>query len=216
MPNRAPSKYDPSDFIIPAQDSKGHTERVYASIQPGHSRQLDIVLQSHRFPFRTKGDIIRWAIKEGIGKLENLEDIPSVTAQVDVITNLMREEQFHAEYEATFDQMAGVISRHMANQAYGEVRRVIAQVRSAIDKMPDGYWKDRYMDTLDTRFERQLEAAETMDRPAGAPKSRRGPREESAAKAVTRGHRVAVGGGAGGGNRAAVRLIGGTDVDGDE
>jgi hypothetical protein len=215
MSNRPPSKYDPADFIIPAQDSKGHSERIYASIQPGHSRQLDILLQSRRFPFRTRGDIIRWGVKEAIAKLEQMEDVPSVSAQVDVITNLMREEQFHAEYEATFDQMGGVIARHMANQAYGEVRRVIAQVRAAIDKMPDGYWKDRYMDTLDTRFERQLEAAEVMTGPPRQPRHRQ--------KVAGRGHRTelqedsqsAVARATGTNNRSAVRLIGGTDVDQD-
>lgn len=163
MPSHRPQpKYDPADFIIPAQDAKGHSERVYASIQPGDSRSLDIIRESRRFPFRTKGDIIRWAIHQGIKQLEQMEDVPSVSAQVDMIAALVREEQFNSEYEHTFDQMAGVINRHMANGAYGEVRRVIAHARAMMDRMPDGYWKDRYLGTLDDRFERQLEAAEAL------------------------------------------------------
>lgn len=194
MPSHRPQpKYDPADFIIPAQDAKGHSERVYASIQPGDSRSLDIIRESRRFPFRTKGDIIRWAIHQGIKQLEAMEDVPSVSAQVDMIAALVREEQFNSEYEHTFDQMAGVINRHMSNGAYGEVRRVIAHARAMMDRMPDGYWKDRYLGTLDDRFERQLEAAEALSDEAdgGRDGGRAGKKAKGKAKGGTGSSEVA-------------------------
>lgn len=197
-------KYDPADFIIPAQDAKGHSERVYASIQPGDSRALDVIKDSRRFPFRTKGDIIRWSIREGIRKLEHMEDVPSVSAQVDMIAALMREEQFHSEFEHTFEQMGQVINRHMANAAYGEVRRVIAQVRMMIDRMPEGYWKDRYLGRLDDQFQKQMEAVEALSGPPSAPRSTKGYR----VKGEPPGAQPA--------SVTPIRLVGGGGDEGDE
>jgi hypothetical protein len=137
-------KYDPADFVIPAQDAKGHSERFQCRLQPGDDRALDVIVGSKKFPFRTKGDVGRWAIHVGIRRLEQMEAVPSVTAEVDAMIGILRDEMFHHEFQATFDAMDRVISTHIGAQAYGEARRVVALMRDRISKMPDGYWKEKY------------------------------------------------------------------------
>lgn len=146
--NAAVPQYDASDFIIPAQDSKGISTRQWFRCQPGLDRQMEIVLRSGRFPYRTKGDICRHAVTRLMKWLETLEDVPSVTAQVDAINDIMRDELFHQEFEASFETLSKTVSGHLARQATGEARRLVAMVRKRVETMPSGFWQSRYMERL--------------------------------------------------------------------
>ena len=59
-------------FIIPAKDHQGHTERGWFHMPPPVDRALEVVLREHHFPFRTKGDVIRWCVVTGLKMLEKL------------------------------------------------------------------------------------------------------------------------------------------------
>jgi hypothetical protein len=155
-------KYDPAEFIIPASDSKGHSERAWCRLSPGHDRQLDIVLRSRRFPYRTKGDIIRHAIVRTLKWLESMEDVPSVLGQVDMMMDILRDEQMQQEFIAMFEAMQRVIGNHVSAGATGEARRLVAKMKMQIQKMPDGHWKNRYHEELDTKFGYLLEAQSGM------------------------------------------------------
>lgn len=145
--------YRTEDFVIPAQDDKGHTERQWFRCQPGMDRSLDKMVACKRFPFRTKGDIIRWSVFLGLSVLERMEgDMPSVLRQVDMIADIVREDQFQAEFENTFTGVSNRINQHMAQGTQGEARRIIAKVRAAIDGMPDGNWKDKYLARWKSQF----------------------------------------------------------------
>lgn len=146
-------QYRPEDFIVPAADEKGHSERQWFRVQPGIDRQLDKIVQGRKFPFRTKGDIIRWSVMLGLQVLESLEPgIPSVLRQVDLIAELVREDQFQQEFENTFQSVSGRVNAHMANGSDGEARKMIARVKSAIDGMPDGAWKIKYQERWRSQF----------------------------------------------------------------
>lgn len=145
-------KYDPADFIIPATDAKGHSERAQCRVMPAEDRALDVILASKKFPFRSKGDIMRWSIYQGIRRLERMEDVPSVTHQVDAIVLVLRDEQFNHDFMATFEALGAVIQKHLANGAQGEARRLVTLVKDKIQKMPEGHWRDKYLGTLEERY----------------------------------------------------------------
>ena len=145
-------KYDPADFIIVAQDAKGHSERVGFRISPADDRALDTILASKKFPFRTKGDIMRWGVHVAIRRLERMEDVPSVTQQVDATMLILRDEMFNHEFMATFEALGRVIQQHLAGGANGEARRLVTLVKDKIQKMPDGHWRDKYLSTLEERY----------------------------------------------------------------
>lgn len=151
--------YDPAQFIVPAQDAKGHSERQWFRCQPGHDRQADLILRSKKFPFRTKGDMFRWCMVNGFRELMALEEgVPSIMAQVDAISELMAAEEFQQEFMQTFETMSRVIAKHIEMQAVGEARRVIATVKGLLEQMPDGYWKEKYKGEIKQRFGHYLDA----------------------------------------------------------
>lgn len=147
------SNYRPEDFIVPAQDDKGHSERQWFRCQPTIDRQIDVIVHSRKFPFRTKGDFIRWAVLLGLTAVEALEqDIPSVTAQVALIADMVRDDEFQADFDRTFTNVSNRVNQHMAEGRSGEARRMVAQMKAAIHAMPDGAWKQRYVDRWNGQF----------------------------------------------------------------
>ena len=149
--------YDPVEYIIPACDNKGHSVRVYCRIQPMLDRQLEIIQGSKHFPFRTKGDVMRYAIYKAVNdllsKAENAgERLSSVMTQVDIIRDFVLMENYHQEFVQTFDGFNQTIQRYLGTGAVNEAKRCFAQVGAYIDRMPECYWKGQYREKLDKEY----------------------------------------------------------------
>lgn len=146
--------YDPSDFCIPAQDHQGHSERLWCRVQPLHDRQVDVILRSKNWPFRTKGDVIRWALVRGLKVLETMEpNVKGFMQQADAINDMLRDEQYMQEFMGIFEKMSKVVNQHIAMGAPGEATRLVAQIRHKLDQMEgEPHWKKKCMEQLKERF----------------------------------------------------------------
>jgi hypothetical protein len=144
-----------ADFLVPGQDQKGHSHRMQCRVMPAHFRALTRIYQDKHFPFRTLGDIMRWSIWRGIKELERMEpdvEVQSIMAQADTIMAILREEQANIDFSSVFDTMVSTINQHLAAQATGEARRLTAIVKGQIEKMKEGYWRERYLSDLKSKF----------------------------------------------------------------
>lgn len=140
-------------YIIPGQDAKGHSERIWCRVMPGHRRALGMIVASQSFPFRTMGDVIRWCIDHGIRELDRRRDSgPSVMRQVDVIMAVLQDEMYQQRFLEVFPVLQEAVSRHTAANAMGEARRLVASTKHQIEGMPEGYWRDRYLKELHAQF----------------------------------------------------------------
>lgn len=142
----------PDEFRIPASDAQGHSSRVWTRIQPGHDRQLDVVANCGWFPYRTKGDVVRHAVKRHLDWLETLAAIPSVMKQVDAILAIMREEEANEDFRLVFDSLGVRVAKFLTEGKIDRARSLVSQVASHIDDMPEGYWRDQYKEELKSRF----------------------------------------------------------------
>lgn len=142
-------------YIVPGTDNKGHSQRIWCKLMPQHVRALDAIKTERKFPFRTIGDIVRWATVRGITELNRRarsERIESLMLQAESIKQILLDEQNAQEFNEFLVSMKNTIRAHMANQAMGEARRVAAMVQTHIDQMPDGYWKGRYLETMKAEY----------------------------------------------------------------
>lgn len=162
------SKYDPADFLIPAKDAKGESTRIYCRVQPAHDRQVDALFYSRRWPFKTPSDIIRWCIHTGLKRLEAMEDVPSVTQQVEAMNVLLRDQEFNLEFQHFLQQSHTLVQRHITEGAHAEARRLVSELRRRIDAMPDGHWKRKYQATLKANFAHLLSAKKAPTPALGA------------------------------------------------
>ena len=115
---------DSMQFRIPASDTKGHTNRMYFRCQPGHSHQVSVMLDSKKFPYRTKGDLLRHALVRHLDWLGTQAPVPSIMAEVDTILEIMRDEQFAQEFAIVFDKMGQRIATHLGGGSQGEALRL--------------------------------------------------------------------------------------------
>ena len=157
----------PDDFRVPANDSQGHSERAWFRLQPGHDRQIETVVGSKAFPYRSKGDVIRHAVRRHLEWLETLAPIPSVTIQVDAVLEIMREEEFNEDFRQVFDRMGERIGVYVASGQIDRAKVMVAKVRPLIERMPDSAWRDQYLSELQSRFGYLMEEVNVADLTGG-------------------------------------------------
>lgn len=153
------------DYIIPAQDAKGHHIRLYCRAMPAIGRMVSDVHQSRKYPFRTVGDLVRWCVTVGVKQLASGAGINSVMAHADAMMATFQDEEFQLQFLEFFNHLQRVTNSYVECGASGEARRVAAQTRATIERMPEGYFKDRYREELLRRYSVLLDAREI---PAGA------------------------------------------------
>lgn len=146
------------DYIIPAQDTKGHHVRLYCRAMPQVGRLVADVHASKKFPFRTMGDLIRFCVVRQTALLASSAGIPSVVAQMDAQIALLRDEEYQLQFLDYFSSIKRVTDLYIDQNSAGEARRVVAQQRAALDNMPEGYWKTRYIAELMQKYGKLLDA----------------------------------------------------------
>lgn len=157
------SPWGDRDFLVPGQDQKGHSQRIQCRVIPGHYRALCAIYAAKQFPFRTLGDVMRWAIDRGIRELTRMKDnveIESLMRHADVIKELALEEQFYQDFGGAMDAVNLTVNRHMAAGAVGEARRHVAMIKAQILRMKDGYWREKYLGELKSKFGHLLDGDE--------------------------------------------------------
>lgn len=146
-------KYAPESFIIPGQDQNGNSMREYCRVVPLLDRAIDVLVGSKKFPFKSKGDLMRWCLKVGVDSLNEMEPmLGSVTAQVDAIHSILRDEMLNNEFMTVFNSMANTIGMHIQAQELGEARRLVSMIKSKVESMDSGYWRKRYLGEMEKRF----------------------------------------------------------------
>ncbi len=132
------------DYIIPAKDTKGVSARAQCRVQPEIMRMIADIHQSHKYPFRVQGDLIRYCLVSGLRKLAGGAGIPSVMAQADIIMEHLRDEEYHLQFEENFRAMKRVVDKYMERGAPEKARELLSRIRGFIQQMPSDYWKRQY------------------------------------------------------------------------
>ncbi len=157
-PIAAPLPTNERAYIIPAQDGKGHHIRLYCRAMPAVGRLVHDVHASRKYPFRTMGDLMRYAIVKTVRELAMGAGIPSVMAQADAMIAVLQDEEFQIQFMEFFNYLKRVTDHYVEANAPGEARRVVAQARGQIQIMPPGYWQSRYQSELLGRYGKLLQA----------------------------------------------------------
>lgn len=145
--------YNPDEFIIPAQDEKGHSSRTTVRVAAELERDIDIIIQSRTFPYKTSGDLLRHGIVRHIEFLHRLEKgfpkhlLSAHMAQMD----LLREEEMKLAGHLVFKALQEKVEGYLATGEPGEARRVAAAILARLAGVPDSAWRRRF----ERRFRRQ-------------------------------------------------------------
>lgn len=146
-------EYDPANFIVPASDSKGHSERYTFRLSISMHREVNTIVASKLFPFLDASDVYRWCVREGLEKLNSMQEVPnSVFGQAEAALEVCREVIYHKQFEQMFTVMDEAMEKVRGSGGFSEIRRLYARVQSAFEKMPEGHWRTHYLSTLRRKY----------------------------------------------------------------
>ncbi len=149
-PSDAGPGYSESEFLIPARDARGHYERCWFNIPGGYKRQIHMILNSKKVPYRTESDLHRHALHRHLSWLLDLEGgVPSVMQEIEMANELLRREQFHQETQKLFASLDQIVASYLGEGATDEAKRTLGKVRHLIERMPEGYWRDKSLKNLE-------------------------------------------------------------------
>ncbi len=148
------------EFRIGASDTNGHSARHWFRTIPQAAMQVEQVVASKKFPYRSKGDLLRHALHRHLAWLGTQGFVSSISGQVDVILELLRDEELSADFVMVFDKLSERISGHLSSGSKGEAIRLIRMVQNHIGSMPEGYWRQRYADQVKMKFGHLVEGQE--------------------------------------------------------
>lgn len=142
------------DFIIPPSDDKGHSAHNTFRCPPTWVRQLDRILTSGKFPYQSRGDIIRHAIYRHFKHLESLGEVPqSLLGQIAVAVNLLQEDKRNEEFRDLLVMLEERVAFHATKGSVGEARRLVLQTLGAVNQMPEGWWKSHFYDEIRKKYQ---------------------------------------------------------------
>lgn len=157
------SKYDPSEFIVPPGQGKGDSIQIHAYIQAGHDRALHKIANSGVFPWGTPQDVIRWCIKYGLERLNQLEPqlANSVLRRCNMMLDLLREEISLAKHLEWCEGFRNVVQGHINRGDRDQAREIVARCYKQCLAMPDEpdnelRWKMKYLKVIEDNFREYL------------------------------------------------------------
>jgi hypothetical protein len=152
----ASSKYDPSEFVVPPSLGKdGKSERIQCYVQAGHIRALNIVGRCGVFPFDEKNDVIRWCIKVGLERLNQLEPhlINSHIRRANIMIAHARDQVERSKFVETFNLLRESVNAARSDLDREGVLELYYTYKKQIDAMPNVpdhelRWKMKYEEEL--------------------------------------------------------------------
>ena len=91
---------------------------------------------------------MRHAILRHLKWMERIEDVPSVSAQLEAMNLVLYQDQLNEEFLDAFNKISPRMHSLVQTGDYDEAHRLFNQLLDCVDRMPRGYWKKRSLDKL--------------------------------------------------------------------
>jgi hypothetical protein len=149
----AQRKNDGDEFIVPAYDLDGRSVSLLLRVPPSINRALGEIVESRRFPFKAKGDAIRWCINHGIKTLEFTEPPSSILPVVSMSLLLIRT-HLHMKMLADFFTKLDAVMIQLSTHSYlhERSRKVIKAIEELVLCMPSSHDRCLYHGELRRRW----------------------------------------------------------------
>lgn len=149
----AARKYDPKDWIVPGQDHNGNSVREWFRCQPTMDREIEVILTARKFPFRVKGDLLRWAVWEGIKKLNRMEDIPTSMFNVaEIMIKTSREAEMWHKFRTSIEVTKKAVQDYVDTGNEEEALKLLSAIKAEVIKIEEDVWRRNYLEALEKEF----------------------------------------------------------------
>jgi Arc/MetJ-type ribon-helix-helix transcriptional regulator len=145
--------------VVPAQDAKGHSARLWVRVPPGVERQMEILIAAKKLPYKTVSDMIRHAISRHLEFLHvHKGGAPRhLMTSIRATDELVREDDLRAAAEESFRALNRRIEDHLDKGDNQEAVRLLAFVQQEIRAVAECGWKKRFMARFTRNYGRYLQ-----------------------------------------------------------
>jgi hypothetical protein len=151
-------QYDLEEFLGSGQDDHGNSVRMQFRCPPVVERELEIILSSKRFPYKTPSDIVRHAVYRHLHWLHEMEpEIPRHhLAGLEAINEVMRDTELRAQTEKTFVKLDQMIEERLAAGEHQEALRLIQNTKQRVIALSDSRWRRIWLERFKQKYARYL------------------------------------------------------------
>jgi len=144
---------DRSDFIIPASDEKGHSVPLSFRCSQAYSRRVAVAVNCPKFPYKTRGDLLRHALHRHLEFLDEIEpELDVDISGLDAVNEIINAENERIGFAKSFDNLSRSVQELSARGSQGQAKKLVLKVLRKVENMTPGYWKDSYLQDLKSRF----------------------------------------------------------------
>jgi hypothetical protein len=134
---------------IPGSDTKGHSVKKAFRITPQLEMQIEMVLNSKKFPYRTEAELLRHALVKLLKHLDKKESPKdSIMPQIMNIINTVRREEENREFSDVIGKVVNEVSALIAAGNGGRAKDLLEKVLENVDQIQDVYWKEKYKNEI--------------------------------------------------------------------
>jgi hypothetical protein len=145
--------YNPSHFVVPGQDHKGHSVRLWCRIQPTCDHEIEAIVQSHNWPFKTKGDFARWAIWEGVKRIEKMAPVPgSMIVVAEAILESCKASAHWLAFKSSVDSTEQTVRSLIDSGNEEEALKLLSNLRTQVMKLEEASWREQWLNEWNKRF----------------------------------------------------------------
>ncbi len=140
-------------FHIPAADTKGHSVKKAFRISPQLEMQIEMLLASKKWGYRTEGELFRHALVRLLAELDKQQpDKNSLMPQIMGIIEVTRREEEQREFAEVIDRIVKEVNSLITSGNKYKAEELMRTIIEKTGEIPDEYWRKRYKEELERRL----------------------------------------------------------------
>jgi len=111
------------------------------------------IVASRKWPFKMKGDFLRWAAWEGIKRLEKAEPVPhSMLMVAETIVESARQAELWNAFKTSVDSLEKSVKSFQDSGNEEEALKLLAKIKNDVLKMDEDVWREEWLKEFEKRF----------------------------------------------------------------
>ncbi len=127
---------------VPAATKYGHSATLSCKVMPEMAAEIQALVQSGRFPFRTNSDLMRHSLDSTIRTLNDSEPGIINRDATELMQEIVTRERRYNELNNTVEEAVKMMGEAVAQGRMQDAKRIFQQTFSVISDMPEGEMLD--------------------------------------------------------------------------
>lgn len=146
--------YDPTALLRFSTDKRGHGSAIYARLPQDVPSQIEAIVQSGKFGFKTSQEFIREAVFHRLfyyRKIINSAVLDITLSRLNVINRVIEEENANVRFQSDLQKLRETINFLTTYGGENGKRRAkehLKSVQERVEEIPDPFWRRLWLEGI--------------------------------------------------------------------